>query len=213
MILVFVGPPGSGKGTVASLFAQKGWVSFSMGQALRDHVKHKGKYSKEVDNLLKNGRLARDKVAYEVLRGYLHSLKGKNIIFDGFPRNVKQTIGAQKILKDLGEEISAFIYFDVPEKEIISRLKQRRQCEKCGKIYGKNLVPQKRGFCDKDKGKLVLRSDDKPAVIEHRFHVYHTETAPIIEDAAKMYPVFRVSGVGSPRAVFKRVERLLSLLK
>lgn len=212
MILVFIGPPGSGKGTVAQLFVKKGWVSFSMGEALREHVRQKGKYAKEIDELLKHGRLARDKMAYDVLRGHLYSLKGKNIIFDGFPRNIKQIKGARKILHELKKDIDAFVFFDVPVEEIISRLKQRRQCSVCGKIYGKNVHPKKKGFCDKDNGKLILRNDDKPSVIKDRFRVFDHETFPVMEEASKYYPVFRINGMGPPNAIFKRVQRVLSLI-
>ncbi len=213
MILIFIGPPGSGKGTIASLFAQKGWVPFSTGQALRNHVKNRGKYSKEVSDLLQHGHLARDKVVYDVMSESLRALRGKNIIFDGFPRNVEQVKSARRILKDLHRDIDAFVFIDTPQKEILSRLKVRRQCEKCGRIYGKHAKPKRKGICDVDKGKLILRNDDKPLVIKERFRVFYRETFPVLEEASKIYPVFHIDGAGSPRTVFKRVENVVSLLK
>lgn len=213
MILVFIGPPGSGKGTIAQLFEKKGWVSFSMGQALREHVEKKGKYSKEVDGFLRAGKLVRDGVAYAVLHEHVRSLKNKNIIFDGFPRNLKQMRGARKILHELKKDFDAFIFIDVSAREVISRLRERKLCSICGKIYGKNVPPRKKGFCDVDKGKLVARSDDNPSVIKERFAVFEKETFPVMEDASKNYPVFRIDGIGRPAVVFKRVQRAISLLE
>lgn len=213
MILVFIGSPGSGKGTIAQLFEKKGWVAFSMGQALRDHVKRKGKYAEEVEKLLREGKLARDKVAYDVLHEHLSSLKNKNIIFDGFPRNVKQMNGARKILRSLKKDIAAFIFIDVSPIEVLGRLKARRQCVLCGKIYGRDVQPLKKGICDVDKGKLIERIDDKPSVIKERFRVFNEETSPVLEEASKHYPVFRIAGEGHPSKVFKRIQRVISLLK
>ncbi|MBM3281977.1 MAG: hypothetical protein FJY86_01380 [Candidatus Diapherotrites archaeon] len=212
MILVFIGPHGSGKGTIAQLFSRKGWVSFSMGQALREHVQRMGKYSQEVDRFLRAGKLVRNKVAYAVLHEHLSSLKKKNIIFDGFPRNVKQFRGARSILRLLKRDIDAFIFIDVPDSEVIARLKERKQCPRCQRIYGKNVSPRKKGFCNADGEKLVLRTDDNPAVIRDRFRVFYEETFPVMDEASKYYPVFRVNGVGSPTVVFKRVSRVVSLL-
>jgi adenylate kinase len=213
MILVFLGPPGSGKGTIAEMFVQKGWVSFSMGQALREHVEKKGKYADEVNLFLREGKLVRDKVAYAVLHEHLRSLHTKNIIFDGFPRNLEQIRAARKILHSLRKDFDAFIFVDVSSREVISRLKERTICSVCGKIYGKNVPPQKKGFCDVDAGKLVTRNDDHPSVIKDRFAVFEKETFPVMEEASKRYPVFRIDGVGRPAIVFKRVQRAISMLE
>ena len=213
MILVFIGPPGGGKGTIAQMLARKGWVHFSMGQALRDHVKNNGKYAKKVNGILSTGQLVPDVIAFAVLKESISHMRGKNIVFDGFPRNLDQTKSARKVLRALKQDFDGFVFIDVPEKVILERLKLRRQCETCGKIYGSHIRPRKKGFCNVDGGKLIPRADDHPSVIQKRFHVYHTLTAPVLDWAAINYPVFRVDGSPSPNAVFKHVSRVISFIR
>jgi adenylate kinase len=212
MKIVFLGPPGSGKGTYAQMLTKKGWVHFSMGQALRRHAKEGGKYAQEIDSLLLHGHLATDKIAYFVLREFLSQKSTKNVVLDGFPRNMVQAKGTGSIL-GRKHPISSFIFVDVPEKIIIERLKSRRQCEKCGKVYGAHNLPVRKGHCDAEGGKLILRNDDKPSVIQERFRVYWKETHPVLEWASHHYPVFYINGVGSPKVVFKRIEKVVSILK
>lgn len=213
MILVFIGPPGGGKGTIAQMLARKGWVHFSMGQALRDHVKHNGKFAQKVEKILSNGQLVPDAIAFSVLKESVLHLRGKNIVFDGFPRNLDQTKSARKVLRALKQDFDGFVFIDVPEKIILKRLKLRRQCESCGKIYGTHILPRKKGICNVDGGKLIPRADDHPSVIRKRFHVYRTLTAPVLDWATLNYPVFRVDGSPSPNAVFKQVARVLSFIR
>lgn len=213
MILVFVGPPGSGKGTIAQLLVKKGWVHFSMGQALREHVKNNGKFASRVEKILSSGELVPDKIAFHVLKAHLSHLRGKNIIFDGFPRNVDQTQSAQKALREMKTDFDGFVFVDAPEKVIKNRLRSRRQCSVCGKIYGTHVVPKKKGRCDADGSSLVLRSDDKPSVISNRFRVYHSQTVPVLDWATLSYPVFRIDGSPSPRVVFKQVLRVISFIR
>ena len=213
MILVFIGPPGGGKGTIAQMLSRKGWVHFSMGQALRDHVKNGGKFAKKVSGILSSGQLVPDAIAFAVLKDSVLHMHGKNIVFDGFPRNLDQTKSARKVLRALKQDFDGFVFIDVPEKIILQRLKLRRQCEKCGKIYGSHILPKKSGVCNADGGKLVSRADDHPSVIRKRFHVYHTLTAPVLDWATLNYPVFRVDGSPSPNAVFKQVARIISFIR
>ncbi len=212
MIIVLIGPPGSGKGTYAQTLAKKGWVHFSMGQALRDHVKRKGPMSKEIESYTSKGRLVPGHVFFPVFQEAVRRFGKKNIIFDGLPRNLDQAAGMEKALKTI-HPIDGYFYIDVHEKEIRDRLKKRRQCANCGKVYGKPVVPKKKGICDRCKGKLVIREDDKPSVIHERFQVYEKETVPVIDWASSRYPVFYIDGHGKPGVVFKRLVRLFPLLK
>ncbi|MDP2666133.1 MAG: nucleoside monophosphate kinase [Candidatus Diapherotrites archaeon] len=209
MNLVLMGPPGSGKGTIAQLLTKKGWVHFSTGQALRDHAARKGKFAARIDTLLSKGHLASDAITYHVLQENLSRLEGKNVLFDGFPRNLAQGKGARTRLNPLGMDFDAFIFLEVSTNEVVARLANRRQCAMCGRVYGKQNPSKKVGVCDADGGKLIRRDDDKPAVIRERFRVYRTQTLPLLDWAAERYPVFEVNGKGSPTTVFKRVVRLL----
>ncbi|MFH0970761.1 MAG: nucleoside monophosphate kinase [Candidatus Diapherotrites archaeon] len=213
MIISLMGPPGSGKGTYAQLLAKQGWVHFSMGQALRNHVEQKGKYASKVNEMTKKGHLVSNTIAYYILKEELRSLKGKKIVLDGFPRNIEQTKGVRKIFHSIKQDISAFVYIDVSEEETFRRLTGRTQCKKCGRIYGASMHPKKKGSCDVDNGKLIRRKDDAPSVIRERFRVYRTKTYPLLDWAARHYLVFHLNGHGSPRVVFKRVLNVISLIK
>ncbi len=213
MIVAFIGPPGSGKGTIAQLFAKKGWIHFSMGQALREYALKKEKFSAQVARIQKEGKLVPNHITQEVFTHSLSFHSKKNIILDGFPRNKEQTSGVRTALRHMKRDFTAFIYFDVDMVELQKRLSARRQCVKCGKIYGLHVKPKRKGICDVDKGKLILRNDDKPSVIKERFKVYEHETLPVVDWASKHYPVFNINASGSPPIIFKRVQRVLSTVK
>lgn len=211
MIVVFLGPPGSGKGTYAQLLAQKGWVHFSMGQALRAYAKSGEPFSEEIKKMQASGKLVSSKIFFHVLSHGIKKMGKKNIILDGLPRNLEQAKKLETFLRRT-HPIDAYFLIDINEKEVLERLSHRRQCEKCGEVYGKNTPSTKKGFCDVCGGKLVTRNDDKPSVIRERFRVYHHETEPVIEWASGQYPVFFIHGHGSPSVVFKRIQRIISLL-
>lgn len=212
MIVVLIGPPGSGKGTYAQMLAKKGWIHFSIGQALRDHVKRKGPLAQKIESFISKGHLVSQPIFFSVFKDAIRRFGDKNIIFDGLPRNISQSVGMEKALKSI-HPIDAYVYIDVHEKEVRDRLKKRRQCLSCGKVYGKTVKSKKKGICDACGGKLGLRNDDRPEIIHERFKVYNKETVPVLDWASARYPVFYIHGHGKPSVVFKRITRVLSLLK
>lgn len=212
MRIVFIGPPGSGKGTYSQMLSKKGWVHFSMGQAFRDYVKSNGKFAKKIDTIISGGNLVPPKYFSPVFEASMKKI-AKKIIFDGVPRTMAQARDMERILRARGTPLDAFLFLDVPEKELERRLGGRRQCEKCGKSYGADFPPKKKGVCDADKGKLVRRDDDTPAIIRNRFSVYSKQTCPVLDWAASHFPIFHINGHGSPSVVFKRISRVISLLE
>jgi adenylate kinase len=136
----------------------------------------------------------------------------KNIVLDGMPRTLDQAKSMAKALKSI-YPVDAFFFIDAHEKEVKDRLRKRRQCPQCGKVFGKVVLPKRKGTCDRCGGKLKVRNDDKPSVIHERFLVYEKETVPVIDWASSRYPVFYIDGHGKPGVVFKRLVRLFPLLK
>lgn len=212
MIIVLIGPPGSGKGTYAQLLAKKGWVHFSMGQVLREYVNAGGPFAKEIARIQATGQLVPSRIFFPVFVDYMKKHRSKNIVLDGMPRTMEQAVSMSTALKSI-KPVDAFLFIDAHEDEIKDRLRKRRQCSKCGKVFGKVVKPKKKGLCDRCGGKLQIRNDDKPSVIHERFRVYNTETAPVVDWASEHYPVFYIDGHGTPGVVFKRIQRVLSILK
>ncbi len=213
LLISLMGPPGSGKGTVAQMLARKGWIHFSMGQALREHIAAGGKFAKTIQRLNAKGILSPNKIVSPIFHEFLSTHAKRRVVLDGYPRNLDQVKGTHAELSKKRMDIDAFILIDVPSSVLVKRLSSRRQCQKCGKVYGLHLSPKRKGVCDDDRGKLIQREDDKPSTIRHRFSVYENETLPVVEWASSRYPVFRVDGDGSPTVVLKRVQKVISLLQ
>lgn len=176
-IIIFFGPPGSGKGTQADLLAKKtGWEKISSGDLLRSEVAAETRLGKLADKYLIAGKLVPDKLLIDLVADSLKK-KVQGFIFDGYPRNKKQ-------LKDLLAMFKKIIKTDdqifalevaVSDQEVKQRLGRRRMCG-CGAVYHLTYNPPiNQGVCDICGQKLFIRNDDKPKVIAHRLKVYHQD--------------------------------------
>ncbi len=195
-IIIFFGPPGSGKGTQAEMLAKKtDWKKISTGDLFRAEIAAGTKLGKAAAKYLKSGKLVPDKVTVSLVERSLKQ-KASGFIFDGFPRNKKQLsellIIFKKILKK-NDRVYA-LEVAVGDKEVKQRLSQRRMCA-CGKVY--HLVynpPINAGVCDICGGKLFTRNDDKPKVIAHRLRIYHHEGEPILDYFKKQGKLIKIDG-------------------
>ncbi len=183
IIIIFFGPPGSGKGTQAEMLAnQTGWKKISTGDLFRAEIAVGTKLGKSVEKYLKSGKLVPDKLAAGLVEKSLKQ-KAVGFIFDGFPRNRKQLNELLVIFKKLlkkNDQVYA-LAVAVSDHEVKQRLGQRRMCA-CGKVYHLTYNPPiNQGACDICGGKLFTRNDDKPKVIAHRLKVYHQEGEPMLD--------------------------------
>ncbi|MFN7064778.1 MAG: adenylate kinase [Aquificaceae bacterium] len=181
MILVFLGPPGSGKGTQAKgLSKDLGLLHISTGDLLREAVKQAVPLGKRAKEYMDKGELVPDELIVSLIEEVMP--KDGGFILDGFPRTIAQAIALEKMLKEHGKEIDKVILFEVSEELVVDRLSGRLTCSQCGTVYHVNYNPPKQeGICDLCGGKLIQREDDREEVIRRRFKVYQEQTQPLID--------------------------------
>lgn len=195
MILIFLGAPGSGKGTQSELLQKQGWVVIGTGNIFRNLSQSSFSYAKKVRELLAKGILIPDELTLQLVKEELIKVikKSKNIVLDGCIRTLEQAQGFEKIMSDLKISKYKVVLFDIEKKEVIRRLSNRLTCPKCFAIYhSETKKPKKEGICDNCQTKLIKRDDDLPKAIEKRFEEYNNKTKPIIEfyqDKNKLLPI------------------------
>src|SRR4030042_4406982 len=169
MKLVFLGPPGSGKGTYASRISTiLGWPQISTGDLLRGVIKGGTSLGKEAEKFYNEGKLVPDEIVLNLLKERLSKPDCRNgFILDGFPRSIEQARKLEGITK-----VDLVVNLAISEEGIILRLSTRRVCRKCGAIYNiRNVKPKVEGVCDKCGGELYQRDDDKTETIRKRLKV------------------------------------------
>lgn len=182
--LIFLGPPGSGKGTQADALHDKfGWVHLSSGDLFRENISKGTALGLKVKDILASGALVPDDLTIAMVMDRLDSPDTETgVIFDGFPRTVAQAEALKKALGEVGKKIDTAVYFSIPDEEIIARLSARRVCPQDGAVY--NLIskpPRQDELCDNDGEKLIQRPDDQANVVQKRLDVYREQTTPVID--------------------------------
>ena len=178
MKLIFLGPPGAGKGTLAAeVAALYGVPHISTGDLFRAAIREGTPLGVKVKAIIDSGQLVGDDVTIELVKERLAKDDAKGgFILDGFPRTIAQAEALAGIA-----DIDSAVNFDISDADVISRLSGRRVCRNCDKSYHiENMKPQKEGFCDDCGGELYTRDDDKPDAIKKRLEVYREQTAPLI---------------------------------
>jgi len=207
MKLIFLGPPGAGKGTISDLAVDKlGIPHISTGDLFRAAVKNGTPLGLKVKDIMASGGLVPDELTIELVKERLSQSDCKvGWILDGFPRTIPQAEALEKIAA-----VDSVVNFDVADAIVVDRLSGRRMCRKCGKIYHvKNMPPKKEGVCDVDGGELYTRDDDKAAAIQVRLDTYRKSTSPLIDWYGKKGKLLTIDGVGDPKVVLGRFEKAI----
>jgi adenylate kinase len=213
MNLVFLGPPGAGKGTQAKkLLEEFGMPQISTGDILRDAVRRGTDLGKKAKPLMEAGKLVPDDLVVEIAMEHLRQIDpAQGFILDGFPRTIPQAVALDSALKKSGEKIDAAISLRVPEETLVERLSGRRSCPKDGSVYHVSQNPSKReGLCDKCGSSLLQREDDKPEKVRERLAVYARQTAPLEAYYDKQGLLRVINGVGSPEDIYAQIKKILS---
>ena len=213
MRLLFLGPPGAGKGTQAKMIAEKfGLLHIAPGDIFRQEVKEGTELGRLVEGIMARGQLVPDDITVRIIEKRLNSPEAqKGFVLDGFPRNLAQAEALKSILEKKGQHLDLVIDLLVPQEELLERSRTRRVCSKCGRSYNLKLNPPKvEGKCDVCGGDLVTRQDDKEDTVRERFRVYHEETEPLREYYMKSGILVSIDGCGEVECVCKRVIASLS---
>ena len=186
MVIIMLGAPGTGKGTVAGILTQKLRIpQVSTGDIFRKHIKEQTELGKLADKYISKGHLVPDDVTIDLVKSRLQEDDVKNgIILDGFPRTVVQAEALDKMLAEQGRKVDMVVNLTTPKEEIIERIINRRICSnpECKTIYNLILNPPKvEGICDKCGSELIQRKDDNRETVEARLENYLNVTSPLVE--------------------------------
>jgi adenylate kinase len=210
--LIFLGPPGAGKGTQAKRLIERfGLAQFSTGDILRKAVADGTALGKQAKVLMDAGKLVPDEIVNGIVDEALASpLAQKGFLLDGFPRTVPQAQALDQMLERRGRKIDHVISLEVPTDVLVDRLAGRQTCPRCQTPYGKDSPPANPGRCDKDGEALIVRPDDQPERVRQRMLEYETKTALLTEYYKARNLVRSVDGVGSVDEVERRILSALA---
>ncbi len=179
--IVIFGAPGSGKGTQSERIVEKYGINhISTGDVLRAEIKNGTELGKTAKGYIDQGQLIPDELMIDILASVFDSFKdSKGVIFDGFPRTIAQAEALKKMVGERGQDVSVMVDLEVPEDELMVRLIKR----------------------GKDSG----RADDNEETIKKRLHVYHSQTAPLIDWYKNEKKYQHINGLGTMEGIFAEI--------
>lgn len=215
MRILFLGPPGAGKGTQCHKLATNFKVPhLSSGDLLRDAVKAGSPTGLSAKSYMDKGQLVPDAVLIDMFR---ERLTGKEcaggFILDGFPRNLAQTEALDKMLVEIGKPLETVLNVQIPDHLLTARITGRRTCpnKQCNAVYHINFKASRDGrTCDNCQTELVQRSDDKEELVKERLAVYNKSTAPLIDFYDKKLLLRTIDGDGDENAIFADILHTLN---
>jgi adenylate kinase len=209
--LVFLGPPGAGKGTQAErLKADLGLLHLATGDLLREEVAAGTPLGEEAKRHMDAGDLVPDDVVTGMIRGRLEG-GAERFLLDGFPRTVPQAEALDEMLAELGAPLDAVLLLTVPRDELVRRLAGRWLCRVCGRSWHEVFNPHRRDDrCPPDREcELYQREDDRPETVARRLDVYDAQTAPLIGYYTERGLLREIDGERSPDEVHAQIEASL----
>jgi adenylate kinase len=214
--LIFLGPPGAGKGTQAERLREDFDLAYiATGEILRKAVADGTDLGRKAKEYMDNGDLVPDEVIIGVI---LECVEGEaaqdGFLLDGFPRSVGQAEALDEALGRLDRRLTAVLCIQAPDDEVVMRLSGRRMCVKSGHVYNIHSDPPKQDeVCDQDGSRLVQRDDDREETVRKRLGVYHRQTEPLIEYYEDRGLLRRFDGTRSPTEVHDHIRASIATLR
>lgn len=214
MRIILIGPPGAGKGTQARILMEKhGIAHISTGDLFRDNVKNKTALGKQVEAIMKAGKLVPDEITIKMISERLDQADCKNgFILDGFPRNEAQAEALEKMLKEKSIKLDGAVQMEVDDEKLVKRIIGRFACSGCGEGYHDSFKkPQHADSCDKcgAKGTFTRRADDNEKTVRERLNVYHGQTKAILPFYEARGMLKTVNGMTEVDEVTAKIEAVL----
>jgi adenylate kinase len=210
--LIFLGPPGAGKGTQAKKTVDQYSVpQISTGDMLREARKAGTELGQEAARYMDAGKLVPDDLVVGIVKERIVKDDcASGFILDGFPRTVGQAEALDVMLGDIGRSIDHVVDLVVDDEELVGRLTARRSCPECGKIYHLKFSPPPSADTCECGGELIQRKDDNEETVRSRLEVYHSQTAPLQQYYEKKGLRRKVEGGSrTPDEVYSSIREIL----
>ncbi len=216
MRIVFLGPPGSGKGSQAKFVVDRyGIAHISTGDLLREAVKAGTRLGNQACEIMQQGSLVPDHLVLELIANHLDAIDvSKGFLLDGFPRSIHQAEELDVILANRDSPLNFVLHLAIGHEALVKRLSGRRNCTVCGRIYNIFFNPPiVEGSCDDcgEAGELLHRVDDNEESIKHRLSVYDTETKPLLDNYKRAGLLRSVDASGSVPDIAEEIKRVIEV--
>jgi len=211
--IMLLGPPGSGKGTIAARLQQEfGLSHVSSGHLLRQEVERNSAIGRRARMFLEQGELVPDKTVLQLMGDWMKAAPLEaGFVLDGFPRTVSQAKTLHAWLASRDAFIEAVILYACELKLVLERITGRWSCPNCGRVYHIHTVaPKAAGLCDDCRAALTQRADDTEAVVRKRFAIYRRQTKPLVEYYELQGNVTVVDAALSPAERFAKTVAALN---
>lgn len=216
MRLIFLGPPGAGKGTQAMRIQEsRGIIQLSTGDMLRAEVRSGSELGKEAKKIMDAGQLVSDDIMIAMIQNRVRQADCKaGYILDGFPRTIAQAAALDEMLRQEGQPLDAVIEMKVDDEALVKRISGRFTCKNCSQGYNDHFKKTvQEGICDKcGSTEFIRRADDNAETVKARLAAYHRQTAPLIPYYLEKDKLFSVDGMQDMDVVTESINDVLKRL-